>query len=313
VLITGISGFAGGHLAEHCIGCGDDVVGASRTPSTADGIDWQRVDLLNFEATESLVGSLKPERIFHLAAEASVVRSWEDPVGIIQDNVVSTLNVLEAARRRAPETRVLVACSGQEYGPPHWLPVTEDHPLRPQNPYAASKASVDLLAGFYHDAHKLDVLRMRAFNHAGPGQTDNYLVSRAAHRLAEAEASDESNAWVDVVAGHPDVQRDFTDVRDVVRAYRMALERAEPGPFNVCSNQAVTIAEILAGLGSHSALEIKQLTDSNHSRDYEIVDVWGSYDRLSRATGWRPEIPLEQTLRDTLDWWRAKLAGSVLA
>jgi GDP-4-dehydro-6-deoxy-D-mannose reductase len=240
------------------------------------------------------------------------VRSWEDPRSIIQQNVVSTLNVLEAVRRHTPTTRVLIACSGQEYGPPRALPITEDHPLRPQNPYAASKASADLLAGFYSDAHDLDVLRMRAFNHAGPGQTNRYLVSRVAHRIVEGETSSE-NGRVEIAAGHPDVRRDFTDVRDVVRAYRMALDVADPGAYNVCSNRAVTSAEILAGLATHSPLEVQQLADSSRERDHEIVEVRGSYDRLSAATGWQPEIALEQTLRDTLDWWRAELAGGVLA
>jgi GDP-4-dehydro-6-deoxy-D-mannose reductase len=240
------------------------------------------------------------------------VRSWEDPRSIIQQNVVSTLNVLEAVRRHTPTTRVLIACSGQEYGPPRALPITEDHPLRPQNPYAASKTSADLLAGFYSDAHDLDVLRMRAFNHAGPGQTNRYLVSRVAHRIVEAETSSE-NGRVEIAAGHPDVRRDFTDVRDVVRAYRMALDVADPGAYNVCSNRAVTSAEILAGLATHSPLEVEQLADSSRERDHEIIEVRGSHDRLTQATGWQPEIALEQTLRDTLDWWRAKLADGVLA
>jgi GDP-4-dehydro-6-deoxy-D-mannose reductase len=288
------------------------VVGASRNPPPFEGTGWRRVDLTDFEATESLVKSIEPAWIFHLAAEASVVRSWEDPRSIIQQNVVSTLNVLEAVRRHSPTTRVLIACSGQEYGPPRWLPITEDHPLQPQNPYAASKASADLLAGFYSDAHDLDVLRMRAFNHAGPGQTNRYLVSRVAHRIVEAETSS-GNGRVEIAAGHPAVRRDFTDVRDVVRAYRMALDVADPGAYNVCSNRAVTSAEILAGLAVHSPLEVEQLADSSRERDHEIADVHGSHDRLSQATGWQPEIPLEQTLRDTLDWWRLKLAGGVLA
>jgi GDP-4-dehydro-6-deoxy-D-mannose reductase len=256
--------------------------------------------------------SVEPAWIFHLAAEASVVRSWEDPRLIIQQNVVSTLNVLEAVRRHTPTTRVLIACSGQEYGPPRSLPITEDHPLRPQNPYAASKASADVLAGFYCDAHDLDVVRMRAFNHAGPGQTNRYLVSRVAHRIVEAEISS-GNGRVEIAAGHPDVRRDFTDVRDVVRAYRMALDVADPGAYNVCSNRAVTSAEILSGLATHSPLEVEQLADSSRERDHEIIEVRGSHDRLTEATGWQPEIALEQTLRDTLDWWRAKLAGGVLA
>lgn len=288
-------------------------MGASRNTPPFEGAAWRRVDLTDFGATESLVRSTAPAWIFHLAAEASVVRSWEDPRRIIQQNVVSTLNVLEAVRRHAPATRVLIACSGQEYGPPSWLPITEDHPLRPQNPYAASKASADLLAGFYSDAHDLDVVRMRAFNHAGPGQTNRYLVSRVAHRIVEAETSSEINGRLEIAAGPPELRRDFTDVRDVVRAYRMALDVADAGAYNVCSNRAYTSAEIFSGLAAYSLLEVEQRADPSRERDHEIVDVHGSYDRLNQSTGWQPEIPLEQTLRETLDWWRAKVAGSVLA
>src|SRR5207244_405924 len=156
-----------------------------------------------------------------------------------QSNLFSTLNLLEAVRRYAPEARVLVAGSGEEYGRPEVLPVTEDNSLRPQNPYALSKVSADLAAGLYGDAYGMHVVRTRAFNHAGPGQSDIYVVSSLARQIAEAEASDDETGHVEVAMGNPNARRDFTDVRDVARAYWLALEHAKPGVYNVCSGRSV--------------------------------------------------------------------------
>jgi GDP-4-dehydro-6-deoxy-D-mannose reductase len=194
--------------------------------------------------------------------------------------------------------------AGEEYGEPQWLPVTENHPLSPKNPYAVSKASIDLTAGFYADAYGMHVVRTRAFNHAGPGQSDTYVVSNLARQIAEAELG-ESDGSVEVVTGNPSVRRDFTDVRDVVRAYWLALECAEPAVYNVCSGRSVAITDILAGLASYTRLEVRTRADPTRFRRREVTEMQGSHDRLTDVTGWQPEIPLEQTLSDMLDWWRA--------
>ncbi|MCA1690232.1 MAG: GDP-mannose 4,6-dehydratase, partial [Actinobacteria bacterium] len=194
VLITGVSGFVGRHLATFAHQAGAEVVGLGRTQPDA-GLreeleDFVVADLNDPAAAVRAVGQTRPDRVFHLSAQASVVASWKAPGGTITPNLTTTLHVLEAVRTQAPEARVVVAGSGEEYGPvpEARLPITETELLRPQNPYAVSKAAVDLLAGFYADAHGLDVVRTRAFNHCGPGQTDTYVVGAFASQIAAAEA-----------------------------------------------------------------------------------------------------------------------------
>ena len=198
----------------------------------------------------------------------------------------------------------MIACSGEVYGAHADLPVTEEHPLRPRNPYAVSKAAADHAAALYQEAHGMHVVRMRAFNHAGPGQSDSHVVSQLARQIAEGEAAAGEGAAVEIVTGGLDVRRDFTDVRDVVRAYRLALEHAAPGAYNVCSGRSTSIRAILEGLSEHAEVEIVPRTDPAQLREREVHEIRGSNSKLARAAGWAPEIPLERTLADTLDWWR---------
>ena len=309
VLITGATGFAGRHLAELCAAEGASVVGVGRNPAGGEIEPYLQCDLTDAEQARLAVRESAPERIFHLAAEASVARSWSDPAGVIGRNVATTLSVLEAARAEAPGTRVLVAGSGEEYGEPDQLPVTEEHRLRPQNPYALSKAAADMAAGFYVDGYDMHVVHTRAFNHAGPGQSDAYVVSSFARQIAEAEA--EGRREMEIVTGNLEPRRDFTDVRDVVRAYWLALERAEPGAYNVCSGTSSVIGDILAALARESQLEVRQRTDPSLLREREVMEIRGSHDKLTAATGWQPQIPLARTLRDTLDWWRERVGAGV--
>jgi GDP-4-dehydro-6-deoxy-D-mannose reductase len=201
-----------------------------------------------------------------------------------------TLHVLEAVRAEAPDATVLVVSSGEVYGPPETLPVRETAPLRPQNPYAVSKAAADLLAGQYADAHGLRVIRARAFNHAGPGQDPSYAIASFARQAAEGATR--------IVTGSPDTRRDYTDVRDVVRAYRLLAEGAAPGIYNVCSGRSVATGELVRMLGAEPQV------DPALVRPNEVMDLYGANDALRAATGWAPEIPLEQTLRDAVQAWR---------
>jgi GDP-4-dehydro-6-deoxy-D-mannose reductase len=316
ILITGALGFAGRHLTERCAAEGAEVVGVGRRRAPAAELpaglsDYAQSDLLDLRQAERAVRSTAPDRVFHLAAEASVARSWEDPAAAVLGNLSGTLNVLEAVRRHAPEARLLVACSGEEYGVPERLPVDEHHPLRPQNPYAVSKASADLAAGFYADTYGMRVVRMRAFNHAGPGQSPVYVVANIARQIAAAEAAASGSDTIELLTGNLEVKRDFTDVRCVVRAYWLAIERAEPSVYNVCSGNSVTIGEIFAALGEHTRLEVKPRIDPSRLREHEVMEIVGSHQRLTQATGWEPEIPLETTLRDALDWWRQRAPAEV--
>ena len=300
VLITGAGGFVGGHLADYCGAQGAEVVGPSR----------QEVDLLDAAAVRALVARVQPERVFHLAAEASVSRSWDTPAMVVEHNVRTTLNVLEAVRAEAPDAVVLVSCSGEEYGPPEEVPVSERHPLRPQNPYAASKAMSDVLAGFHADAYGLNVVRTRAFNHAGPRQSDTYVVASFARQIAEAEASSSDGRAV-IMHGNAETRRDFSDVRDVVRAYWLVAAQGTPDVFNVCSGRSTSVSDILGRLAAHSTLEVEGRVDPARLREGEVMEIRGSHDKLTDATGWQPEIDLDQTLRDTLDWWRERVAAGV--
>jgi GDP-4-dehydro-6-deoxy-D-mannose reductase len=311
VLVTGAGGFVGGHLAEYCVGRGAEVVGVGRRPLEGVSYTYEQADLLDAGAVRGLVSRVAPERVFHLAAEASVARSWDTPATVVEHNVSTSLNVLEAVRTEAPDAAVLIACSGEEYGRPEEVPVREPHPLRPQNPYAASKAMSDLLAGFYADAHGLRVVRTRAFNHAGPRQSDTYVVSSFARQIAEAEASSAEDGRAVISHGNAETRRDFSDVRDVVRAYWLVAEQGAPDVFNVCSGRSTSVSDILVGLAAHTTLEVEGRIDPARLREGEVMEIRGSHDKLTEATGWQPEIDLDQTLRDTLDWWRERVAAGV--
>jgi GDP-4-dehydro-6-deoxy-D-mannose reductase len=296
VVITGASGFAGGHLADACRTAGDEVVPLSR----AEG-----VDLLDADAARRAIADAEPEVVYHLAAKASVRRSWEEPARALTENVVMTLNVLEAVRAEAPEARVVVAGTGEVYGPPSRLPVEEDAPLRPHNPYAVSKASSELLAGFYADAHGLRAIRTRAFNHAGPRQSPVFAIASFAKQVAEGRLRGENP--VRVVTGNPDVRRDFTDVRCVVRAYCLLAERAPAGTYNVCSGQTPSITELVALLGEVAGVRVEHVVDPKLVRAHEVLEIRGSHERLTNATGWEPVIPLERMLGDAVAWWETQL------
>ena len=261
------------------------------------------VDLRDPGAAASAVAAARPDVVYHLAALAHVGVSWREPGPTLRENLAMTLNVLEAVREHAPDAVVLAVGSSEAYGPPERLPVTEAQLLRPQNPYAVSKASADLLAGFYADAHALRVVRPRAFNHAGPGQAPIYAIASFARQVAEG--GDPAR----VVTGSPDTRRDFTDVRDVVRAYRALAAHGEPGIFNVCSGRTASARELVVALGRVAGVRVEHVVDPTIVRANEVQEVRGSAERLRVATGWEPEIPLEQTLGDALAWWREQLAG----
>ena len=258
------------------------------------------VDLRDPAAARAAVRQARPDVVYHLAAQASVGRSWEEPVDTVQANVAMTAALLDAIRREAPAARVLVASSGEVYGTPAALPVSEDAPLRPQSPYAASKAAADLLAGFHADGYGLAVIRARAFNHAGPGQSDVYALSSFARQAA---------AGAEVIrTGNPDSRRDFTDVRDVVRAYRLLAARGAPGEaYNVCSGVSTSTAELVELVRRAAGRDIRTEVDPGRVRAHEVLDIHGDPAKLVAATGWQPEIKLARTAADTLGWWSARL------
>jgi GDP-4-dehydro-6-deoxy-D-mannose reductase len=267
------------------------------------------VDALDTAAVRCVVARTRPSVVYHLAARAQVGRSWQEPAATLHENVAMTLNVLEAVRREAPDAAVVCASSGEVYGIPERLPAEESAPLRPQNPYAVSKAAADLLCGFYADAHRLRIARARAFNHAGPGQPPHHAIASLALQLAQGlQAGTERPR---IVTGDPQVRRDYTDVRDVVRAYRR-LAGAAPGTYNVCSGRAVSTGELVASLARVTGVGVEHVVDPALVRPNEVLEIAGSARRLASETGWTPELTLDETLHDTVRWWRGELqAGRV--
>jgi len=292
--ITGASGFAGPYLVAACEAAGDVVVPAP--PSS-------QANLADPEVARRLVAEARPDVVYHLAARAHVGESWNDPLGTLADNVALTANLMEAVRHEAPDATVVSVGSGEEYGPPETVPTTEDAPLRPQNPYAVSKASSGLVARFYADAHGLRVIHARAFNHSGPGQKPIYAIANFAMQVAAA--LDAGQDTVEMLTGNLDTRRDYTDVRDVVRAYRLLAEHGEPDFYNVCSGVSRSARELIAALSEVAGVPVQTEVDPAKLRAHEVMEIRGSHAKLRAATGWTPEIPLEQTLRDTLASFRS--------
>jgi GDP-4-dehydro-6-deoxy-D-mannose reductase len=288
--VTGGSGFAGSHLL--------DLLPGATAPSR------EELDLLDGDAVSTAVRESAPDTVWHLAALASVGRSWEAPAETIAENVAMTVNLLEAVRTEAPEATVVLISSGEIYGPPDRLPVDEEAALRPQNPYAVSKAACDLLGGQYADATGLRVVRLRPFNHTGPGQTDDYVVGTLTRQVAEAEAAGRDEALVRT--GNPDSARDFSDVRDVARAY-VAAATLDSGVYNVASGKAVSVRELIELVRAAARIPVRHEVDPARVRAHDVPEVRGSAERLRASTGWRQEIPLDQTIADALEAWRRKL------
>ena len=305
VLITGASGFAGGHLAASCAAAGDDIIGLSRSGEVTSG-QGRSVELRDPVATRDAFREVRPDVIYHLAALSSVGRSWEDPAQTMIENTETAVSVLEAIRHEAPSARVIWVSSCEVYAAEQPLPIAESGELGPATPYAVSKVSGDLLARLYAEAHGLEIIRVRPFNHAGPGQRPIFVLSSLARQAAEARRT--RAEVVRIVTGNPDTRRDFTDVRDVVRAYRLLAERGRPGVYNISTGTSVSAGEQLALLAELIApTRIDHVIDPALVRAHEVMDRRGSHERLTADTGWMPEISFRQTMVDTVAWWEARL------
>lgn len=292
--VTGGLGFVGTWLVRHLRGAGDDVV-----------VPGPDVDVTDFGGVADDLAAAAPEVVYHLAARADVAASWADPAETLRVNATGTLGVLEAARRCPAPPRVLLVSSAEVYGggAGDGAPLGEGAPLRPVNPYAASKAAAELLGLQAFLGKGLQVVVARPFNHVGPGQGPAFVVSALAQRVVRAER----DSGV-VPVGNLAAARDFTDVRDVVRAYRLLAERGRAGEtYNVCSGESRTIAEIADLLTGLAAGPVELRDDPELYRPADVPLVRGDPGKLQELTGWRPEVPLERTLADVLEWWRAEL------
>jgi GDP-4-dehydro-6-deoxy-D-mannose reductase len=313
-LITGITGFAGSHLAEYLLANGHEVSGTRRVRSPMDNVSAiaDKLTLIDCElsdasATHDAVKAAKPDLIFHLAAQSFVRASWVYPGFTLFNNIGAQLNIFEAVRELKLDARILVACSSEEYGRAEEkdLPLTEDSPLRPLSPYGVSKVGQDMLAYQYHASYGMAIIRTRAFNHTGPRRGEAFATSTFAKQIAEIELGKREPV---VHVGNLAAQRDFTDVRDVVRAYFLACTEGEPGEvYNICSGKAVSIGEILDTLLELTQREVKVKEDPARLRPSDVQVLRGDASKLTQATGWRPQIELRQTLADLLEYWREKL------
>jgi len=316
VLVTGVSGFVGGHLAEHLAAAGDLVVGLSASGQWPAGLAHlarqvriERCDLSAVAAAElaELVTRKAPEAIYHLAAQANPQASLGDPLGTWALNLGGALNLLEAVKASGVKARVVLVGSGVCYGNPgpEHLPVSEDCPLRPNNPYAASKAAADLLGVQHFLSHGTDVVMVRPFNHAGPRQSSSYVLSALARQVAEVEAGRKPRVEV----GNLDIVRDFTDVRDVVRGYRLLAEKGAPGEiYNLGTGRGTKLADALQTLASLSGRPVEVHVDPARVRPVDQPLLIADPAKLRAATGWEPRFTAEQTLADMLDDWRAAVA-----
>ena len=297
-LVTGAAGFVGRHLIDHLESCDDEVVGTDRS----DG----GPDLLDAEGFEHLLTDIRPEVVYHLAGQADVGRSWSAPVETLRANVEGTHNVLAAARS-AEVARVVTVTSADIYGLVERddLPLTESSPVRPVSPYAASKAAADLVAQQAHLGHGQDVVRARSFNHLGPGQSDRFVCSALAARIVANERSGGSEVRV----GNLTPRRDFTDVRDVVRAYRrMATSGVAGQAYNVCSGRSTSVQEVVDRLLEMSPQEMQVEVDPDLFRPADLEELRGDPSRLVEDTGWSTEYALDDTLKDLLEDWRKRLS-----
>nr|WP_290667206.1 GDP-mannose 4,6-dehydratase [Ardenticatena sp.] len=316
VFITGISGFAGSFLAEHLLANGYDVWGlVHRGPGHVahiqDKLTLRQGDVTNFEHVQAVLDECHPARIYHLAAQSFVPRSWEDPWGTLENNIRGQLTILEAARNLQLSARILVVGSNEAYGRVRLeeLPVAETTPFRPVSPYGVSKATQDLLGYQYWASYGLHVVRVRPFNHIGPRQSARFVAAAFASQLAEIEAGLRPPV---LYVGNLDAKRDFSDVRDVVRAYHLVLEHGEPGEaYNVGSGVARSIQSLLDTLLAFTTVDVRIERDPARMRPSDIPEVRADTRKIRAATGWAPSIPFEQSVRDVFDDWRQRVRAQL--
>jgi len=318
VLITGITGFVGSHLAEYCLQKPDvQVFGTvlshhlgdelQRIEHIKDKIELLECDLTNRVAVTRVLERSKPDKIFHLAAQSFVPISWKSPEDTLFNNIISELNIFEVIREMKLDPVIVLACSSEEYGLvfENELPFKETNPLRPLSPYAVSKIAQEKLGYQYHKSYGLKIVLTRFFNTEGPRRGQDFVTSNFAKQIAEIEKGKREPV---IYTGNLETQRDFNDVRDMVRAYWLASEKCNFGePYNVCSGKARSIKSMLDLLLSFSKvknIEVKQ--DPARMRPSDVPILYGDSSKFRAKTGWQPKIPFEQTMFDLLQYWRER-------
>ncbi len=312
-LITGVGGFVGSHLASYLVGeAGLDVWGLDLVEGRAAALR-PRITLhvgdvlMDLPALQDLFAAEQPDYVFHLAAQAFVPSSWKDPWTTLENNIRGQLNVLLAAVAMERFPRILVVGSADEYGIvfPEELPISETNPLRPNSPYAVSKVAQDMMGYQYYASHKLPVVRVRPFNHIGPGQSPAFVTADFAKQIAEVEAGLREPV---MRVGNLEARRDFSDVRDIIRGYYLALSEGEPGEvYNLGAERSYSIRQVLDGLLALSETRVTVEQDPTRLRPSDVPEILADCAKFRSRTGWRAEIPLERSLKDILDYWRSRI------
>jgi len=316
VLITGITGFAGSHLAEYILANHSDVpvFGFVRWRSRMDNIvhiqdkvELHEADIKDVISLKKALADIKPDRIFHLAAQSFVPASWKLPAETFAINAIGQINLFEALLSLKLNPKIHIAGSSEEYGHvnPDEVPMKETNPLRPLSPYAVSKVAQDLLAYQYFKSYGMKTVRTRGFNHTGPRRGDVFVTSNFAKQIAEIEKRKKEPV---IHVGNLEAKRDFTDVRDIVRAYWLAAEKGEDGEvYNVGTGKAMAMKEMLDILLSLSKAKVKIKMDPERLRPSDVPILQSDCSKFVRLTGWKPQIPLEQTFKDLLNYWRERV------
>ena len=315
VLITGITGFAGSHLADYILQekPGVDVYGIIRWRSRMDNVlhiqdklKLCEADLRDASSVMEILRQVQPDYIFHLAAQSFVPTSWQAPSETITTNIIGQLNIFEAVRHLKIDPRIQLACSSEEYGlvHPNELPIKETNPLRPLSPYAVSKVGQDLLGFQYFKSYGMKIIRTRGFNHTGPRRGEVFVTSNFAKQIAEIELNKREPI---IYVGNLEAKRDFTDVRDMVKGYWLAVEKGEAGEvYNIASGKAYAIEEVLKILLSLTKIKVEIRVNADRLRPSDVLVLLGDNSKFVQATNWQPSIPIKQTLQDLLDCWRLK-------
>jgi GDP-4-dehydro-6-deoxy-D-mannose reductase len=311
VFITGASGFVGSYLVKELSSLEYMIYGTCYPEGpedcdrTAGEIYYQ--DIRDAEGVTALFEKIRPDWVFHLAAISSVRRSWDKRQETFETNLTGTFHLFEAIRKYSPQARILYVSSSDVYGvlAPILKPLSEDDRTEPVNPYAFTKISGELLARFYTRVESLDIVLARPFPHTGPGQSADFVCPDWALQIAQIESGRREPV---IRVGNTEIQRDFSDVRDVVRAYVLLMEKGQKGEvYNICSGRAVSLNDVLDLLLSSTSVRIDVKTDPLKLRKTDIPILVGDNQKIKRRTSWEPKIPIDQTLLDLLDYWRASL------
>jgi len=316
VLITGVTGFAGSHLAEYVLANHPDVEvwGIYRWRSRMENLEGVRerlrmieCDLRDFTSVHHALAQARPDYIFHLAAQSFVPSSWKAPNDTLVTNITGQTNIFEACRFLGLDPVIQIACSSEEYGMVHpdEVPISEQNPLRPLSPYAVSKVAQDMMAYQYFQSYGLKTVRTRGFNHTGPRRGDVFVTSNFSKQIVSIEYGLQEPV---IKVGNLEAVRDFTDVRDMVRAYWLAVTKAKPGEvYNVATGSGITIQDLLDRLLALSGAKVRVEEDPDRMRPSDVLRLIGDASKFRRDTGWAPEVPFDQTLRDLVSYWRERL------